>query len=413
MNAWLLGALLASGQTQAQEYSFPTSASDYGNFYITAYYDHSGSDWSCGSYQYSGHRGSDYGVGSWTGMDAGQDIVAAADGSVVYTNDGEYDECSTGDCSGGGGYGNYVKLQHADGKYTYYAHMMTHSVAVSTGDWISCGTVIGQVGSSGYSTGPHLHFEVRESSGSQSDPFDGDCSSPPSYWVSQGSYMGVPARTCDGSSEPCDSIRDLTCGASFDTANDASGHTDEHSYYGCSEWTYTGPEVAYTFSTDVSETVSMALTGHSDDLDIYVLGSNACDGSECLAYSDNSKTESESLSFSATADRDYTVVIDGWEDAESDFHLEIDCEGGSDDPPPDDSEPPEPEDSDPIDPGDSEPDDNVRPPRSDWPPGSRQEFEMPEGGCGCAAGSRGDRPLGAMLVLLGMGLAWRRRPRAS
>ena len=399
----LLVALLCP-LVQAQDYSFPTSASDYGNFYITAYYDHSGSDWNCGSYQYSGHRGSDYGIGSWTGMDAGQDIVAAADGSVVYTNDGEYDECSTGDCDGGGGFGNYVKLQHADGKYTYYAHMKQWSVAVSTGDFVSCGTKLGEVGSSGYSTGPHLHFEVRESSGSQSDPFDGDCSSPPSYWVSQGAYLGVPGRQC-GEAEPCETAGSLSCGQTVNTRNDASGSTDDHSYYGCSEFTYSGPEIAYSFSTGRNEEVSISLTGHSEDLDLYVLGSTACDGSDCLAYSDNPNTDDESLSFDALVDREYTVLVDGWEDAVSNFQLSIDCEGG-DAPPPDDSEAPPPAASEPIDPGATEPGDSGRPPRQGWPPGARELYATPEG-CGCATGQASG--LGGLL--LGLLAVGRRRRR--
>jgi MYXO-CTERM domain-containing protein len=375
--------LLALG-AQAQDYSFPTSAEDYGHFYVTAYYDHHGVDWNCGGYQYSGHRGNDYGVGSWEGMDAGRDLVAAADGTVIYANDGEYDRCDSGDCSGGSGFGNYVKLQHADGKYTYYAHMRQWTVTVSAGDWVACGTKLGEVGSSGYSTGPHLHFEVRESSGSQSDPFDGSCSFPPSYWVAQGGYMGVPGRACE-SGEPCEPAATLRCGDRIDASNAGSGSSDEHAYYGCSEWSYSGPEMVYSFSTAISEPVSLSLSGHSADLDIYVLGSTACDGSDCLAYSDNSETEAESLSFDASAGQDYVIVVDGWEDAVSSFHLEVGCDGGeepveTDEPDPGDSEPPG--DSEAPDPGDSDDGD----PGS--PPGSRAE-NAPTGGCGCAAGERG------------------------
>jgi MYXO-CTERM domain-containing protein len=396
MSAALLLVLVA----QAQDYSFPTSAEDYGNFYVTAYYDHHGVDWACGGYQYSGHRGNDYGVGSWTGMDAGRDLVAAADGSVIYSNDGEYDRCDTGNCEGGSGFGNYVKLQHADGRYTYYAHMKQWSVTVSAGDWVACGTKLGEVGSSGYSTGPHLHFEVRESSGSQSDPFDGDCSFPPSYWVNQGSYMGVPGRACE-SGEPCEQAATLRCGDRIDASNHGAGSTDSHAYYGCSEWTYTGPELVYGFSTGLSERVSMSLSGHSADLDIYVLGSTACDGSDCVAYSDNSETEAESLSFDATAGHSYTVVVDGWEDAQSDFHLEVDCEGGED---PGDSEPPDPQDSEEPEPEDSEEPD--RPPQGDFPPGARAGWGEADG-CGCGSG-RGGGGLG-LLGLLGLVGLRRRR----
>jgi len=58
-----------------------------------------------------------------------------------------------------GGYGNCVMINHGNGYYTVYGHMS--SVACSVGQSVSKGTVIGYVGSTGVSTGPHLHFEIR------------------------------------------------------------------------------------------------------------------------------------------------------------------------------------------------------------------------------------------------------------
>ncbi|NJS36852.1 MAG: M23 family metallopeptidase [Brachymonas sp.] len=57
------------------------------------------------------------------------------------------------------GYGNVVEVKHRDGKSTLYAHM--HTIAVRKGQSISQGQNIGTVGSTGWSTGPHLHFEFR------------------------------------------------------------------------------------------------------------------------------------------------------------------------------------------------------------------------------------------------------------
>ena len=61
-----------------------------------------------------------------------------------------------------GGYGNCVMVNHGNGYTTLYGHMS--SIAVSSGQSVSQGQVLGYVGSTGNSTGPHLHFEVRASS---------------------------------------------------------------------------------------------------------------------------------------------------------------------------------------------------------------------------------------------------------
>lgn len=66
-----------------------------------------------------------------------------------------------------GGYGRYVKIEHDYGYTTAYGHMS--SIDVSSGEYVEKGQVIGYVGSSGYSTGPHLHFEVIRY-GQQVDP---------------------------------------------------------------------------------------------------------------------------------------------------------------------------------------------------------------------------------------------------
>jgi murein DD-endopeptidase MepM/ murein hydrolase activator NlpD len=58
-----------------------------------------------------------------------------------------------------GGYGNLVVIEHPDGRETRYAHMA--SLAVRAGETVRAGQDVGQVGSTGNSTGPHLHFEVR------------------------------------------------------------------------------------------------------------------------------------------------------------------------------------------------------------------------------------------------------------
>ena len=93
----------------------------------------------------------------------GAPVVAAASGTVIST----CSSCTHSWCSCGGGYGNYVWILHGNGKESIYAHLS--GLCVSTGSSVSAGQVIGYVGSTGHSTGPHLHFECRYN-GAKYDP---------------------------------------------------------------------------------------------------------------------------------------------------------------------------------------------------------------------------------------------------
>ena len=84
---------------------------------------------------------------------SGKPVLAVADGIVVTTA-----ALSTS-------YGNYIIIAHYNGLYTLYAHGQAGSIAVSQGQKVSQGQQIMRVGSTGNSTGPHLHFEVRTSPG--------------------------------------------------------------------------------------------------------------------------------------------------------------------------------------------------------------------------------------------------------
>jgi murein DD-endopeptidase MepM/ murein hydrolase activator NlpD len=94
------------------------------------------------------HEGIDIGVSY------GTPIHAAASGTVIY-------------CGWESGYGNLTVLDHGGNLATAYGHQS--SIAVSCGQLVNQGDVIGNVGSTGHSTGPHLHFEVRVN-GSPVDP---------------------------------------------------------------------------------------------------------------------------------------------------------------------------------------------------------------------------------------------------
>ena len=111
------------------------------------------------------HRGVDISGGSLSNTN----IIAAKDGIVVYPTEGSSVSCPSGNTQSncGGGYGNYVIIQHSDGNYTLYGHLYENSILVKSGDKVEQGQVIAKMGSSGNSTGAHLHFEVREGNNSR------------------------------------------------------------------------------------------------------------------------------------------------------------------------------------------------------------------------------------------------------
>ncbi|MDO5733368.1 MAG: peptidoglycan DD-metalloendopeptidase family protein, partial [Eubacteriales bacterium] len=107
-----------------------------------------------------GYRGSPInGAGEFhTGTDFqgsfGAPIFAAMGGTVIAANT----PVGQGAQYGGWGYGNYIDIQHPNGWVTRYGHLM--NVNVSVGQQVSAGEMIGGCGSTGASTGPHLHFEI-------------------------------------------------------------------------------------------------------------------------------------------------------------------------------------------------------------------------------------------------------------
>ncbi|WP_431042227.1 transglycosylase family protein [Streptomyces sp. P1-3] len=106
-------------------------------------YHQAGSAWSSGY-----HTGVDFPVGTGTG------IKAVGSGTVV-------------SAGWGGAYGNQVVIRHEDGKYSQYAHLS--SLSVTVGETVNGGEQIGLSGTTGNSSGPHLHFEIRTAAGYGSD----------------------------------------------------------------------------------------------------------------------------------------------------------------------------------------------------------------------------------------------------
>lgn len=119
-------------------------------------------------------------------------IIASRDGTVTYPSENDTLNCpSNGNLDNcGSGYGNYVMIEHSDGTITLYGHMYEGSITVRSGEQVSQGQVIGKMGSSGRSTGAHLHFEVR-SNGKQVNPLNFISESNPYPSKSSSSYINA------------------------------------------------------------------------------------------------------------------------------------------------------------------------------------------------------------------------------
>jgi murein DD-endopeptidase MepM/ murein hydrolase activator NlpD len=145
-------------------------------------------DYNCGTKSYDNHTGIDIGITpfGWLKMDNNDvEVIAAAAGTIVARREGDFDR----NCGASATMGNFIAIQHSDGTKAYYYHMKNGSITSKTvGSTVIVGEYLGVVGSSGNSSGPHLHFEVQSSTGAIIDPFAGTCNNIASRWVTQLPY---------------------------------------------------------------------------------------------------------------------------------------------------------------------------------------------------------------------------------
>ncbi|WP_262298736.1 M23 family metallopeptidase [Microvirga sesbaniae] len=142
------------------------------------------SDYQCGTLTYDTHDGTDIRVPTMAAQRAGIDVVAAADGRVASTREGVPDvavTAETREAISRIGCGNAVVIDHGNGWRTAYCHMAKGSVAVRSGQEVKAGDRIGQVGLSGLTEFPHLHFTLLKD-GKPVDPF----------------AYGAPEKSCGG-----------------------------------------------------------------------------------------------------------------------------------------------------------------------------------------------------------------------
>ncbi len=169
-------------------------------------------DFNCETNTYDGHQGTDIAIWPYGfyKMDNSQiEVIAAAPGTIIQRNDGNFDR----NCASNTMTANSIVIQHADGSYALYWHMKNGSVTTKTvGQTVVAGEYLGVVGSSGSSSGPHLHFEVWSGTTNTTykDPFSGNCNllNANSWWAVQKPHtdpaiMKVSVNTTDIAMATC------------------------------------------------------------------------------------------------------------------------------------------------------------------------------------------------------------------
>ena len=221
------GILSAEKSLEQVTYRWPLEQAEgfnYNSYYgISNYLDQDPTggiqDYNCTSRSYDGHRGTDIFLWpfQWHMVENNHvEVVAAAPGTIIWKNDGN----DSYNCVWGPGLTwNAVFVRHDDNSVSRYGHMKEGSLTdKAVGAAVEEGEYLGIVASSGFSTGPHLHFEIYNENGSLVDPYSGTCNSlnQDSYWQIQKPYRepminvvlthwGDPVFTnCDNAANPVD-----------------------------------------------------------------------------------------------------------------------------------------------------------------------------------------------------------------
>ena len=155
-------------------------------------------DYNCGTRTYDtssgyNHQGIDIFTWPfwWYQMDNDQaQVIAGAAGQIVGKFDGNYDRS----CGFNNNMWNAIYVQHGDGSTAWYGHMKSGSLtSKGIGDNVAQGEFLGIIGSSGNSTGPHLHFEVYDNANQLVDPNFGPCNTmnPDTWFQNQKPYLNT------------------------------------------------------------------------------------------------------------------------------------------------------------------------------------------------------------------------------
>ena len=200
-----------AGRKAAQDirYGWPTRLAtgrpEFVDHYVGNYIDqdtapNSVRDFNCGTRTYDtaavngGHKGTDISLGhrAFYKMDTEQVIVVAAAPGIIVARDDANPDRVCGNLTALFAIPtirtNVISIRHDDGTVAFYYHLKTGSLtAKAVGDAVAEGEYLAVVGSSGYSSGPHLHFELRTADNAVIDPWQGACNpaTPASLWKVQ------------------------------------------------------------------------------------------------------------------------------------------------------------------------------------------------------------------------------------
>lgn len=172
----------AAPDVAPKEYVFPLECALGTDCHVLAYVDMDAAqgaqtDYKCQPRSDDDNKGTDFAVANMSAMENGVDVLAAADGTVFRMRDGEDDSLKDEDAladvkSRNRDCGNGIVLNHAGGAQTIYCHLKEGSISIDQDQRVSKGQKIAELGNSGFSKMPHLHFGV-VNNGAVIEPFSG------------------------------------------------------------------------------------------------------------------------------------------------------------------------------------------------------------------------------------------------
>lgn len=248
------------------------------------------------------------------GIPLNTNILAVASGTVVFAWFN-----ANGIVTPGGGYGNLVKVRHSDNTYTYYAHF--NSIGVKVGDVVSQGCILGKSGSTGGSTGPHLHFEWRDVNDAR---YNNSL-----YWPVFSEYSCTPNQnkqyTSQNSTQTCTSnfalncsnATSISCGQSINgqttgklssSNNVTSGDYSTVNSNPYNSWSDPGPEDVYQISLSSGATATATLSNMASGLDLDVFFLSSC---SVTSNPGNVTVSSTSSTITNATAGTYYILVDG------------------------------------------------------------------------------------------------------